>query len=54
MKNIDATNFVEVGLTGSYTIKLLAGESAVFRADGALYAKADTAACDVEYIIVEL
>ena len=54
IKNLDDTNYVEVGLTGSYTIKLKAGECALFRCAGAsLYAKANTAACLVEYIIVE-
>jgi len=53
VKNLDDSNFVEVGITGSYTIKLLAGEVALFRADAAIYAKADTAACLVEYVIIE-
>ena len=54
VKNFDDTNYVEVGLTGSYTVKVKAGESALFRFDGAtMYAKANTAACLVEYIIVE-
>ena len=53
IKNLDSTNFVEVGLTSSYTIKLKAGEVALFRADGAIFAKADTSACNVEYWIIE-
>lgn len=52
-RNLDATNFVEVGLTGSYTVKLKAGEPCVFRANGTLYAKADTGACRLEYWIFE-
>ena len=54
LKNLDATNFVRVGLTGSYTIKLLPGECALFRAAGALYAIADTAACELEVMMIEL
>ena len=56
VKNLDATNYVEVGcVTGQYSIKLLAGESCIFRASAAaVYAKANTAACNVEYIILEL
>lgn len=54
IKNLDATNFVSVGITGSYTVKLKAGEFALFRyASTSLYAVADTAACLVEYIIIE-
>lgn len=53
IKNLDATNYVEVGIEGQYAIKLLAKEVALFRADAAIYAKAATAACNVEYWIVE-
>lgn len=53
IKNLDATNYVTVGLTSSYAIKLKAGEIAVFRAAGAIYALADTAACLVEYWLIE-
>ena len=54
IKNLDSSNYVEFGLTGSYTIKLLAGEVALFRAAGALYARANTSAVEVEVIMVEL
>ena len=54
IKNLDGTNFVSVGITGSYSIKLLAGEFALFRAAAAIFALADTASCLVEYIIIEL
>ncbi len=54
VKNLDATNYVEVGITGSYSIKLLAGKAAIFPAAAALFAKADTAACLVRYCIIEL
>lgn len=53
IKNLDDTNFVEVGIAGQYCIKLKAGEVALFRADAAIFAKADTTACNVEYWIVE-
>lgn len=53
IKNLDSANFVTVGITGSYTIKLLAGEFALFRAAAAIFALADTATCNVEYVIIE-
>ncbi|KKM63120.1 hypothetical protein LCGC14_1514660 [marine sediment metagenome] len=54
--NLDDTNFVELGITtGVYTVKLLAGEVALFRVNGAtIYVKADTAICHLEYILIEL
>ena len=53
--NQDATNYVEAGKsTGVYTVKMEAGEPALFRLDGtALLAKANTSACLVEYYIFE-
>lgn len=54
VKNLDATNYVSVGLTGSYTIKLLPGMSTVFPAAGVIYALANTSACLVEKLIFEL
>ena len=54
IKNLDSTNYVEVGLTGEYTAKLKAGEIALFRCAGTVFAKANTAACDVDYILIEL
>lgn len=55
IKNLDATNYVEVGsTTGVYDIKLLAGEIALYRHNSAtIYAKANTAACLVEYALIE-
>jgi len=53
LKNLDSTNYVEVGLTSSYSIKLKAGEVAMFRAAAALYARANTAAVDLEIIVIE-
>ena len=54
--NLDATNYVEIGsTTGVYDIKLLAGEFAIYRHNSAtVYAKANTAACLVEYLLFEL
>ena len=55
LKNLDSTNFITAGFTGAHSIKLLAGEACIFPANGAdIYALADTAAVDVEYIVVEL
>lgn len=55
IKNLDSTNYVEIGsTTGVYDIKLLAGEVALYRHNSAtLYGKANSAACLVEYIIIE-
>ena len=53
IKNLDATNYVSIGLTGSYTIKLKAKETCVFRAAGDLWALANTAACNIEVIVCE-
>jgi hypothetical protein len=53
--NLDSTNYVEIGsTTGVYQIKLKAGEFALFRHNSStIYAKANTGACNVEYLIVE-
>jgi hypothetical protein len=53
--NLDATNYVEIGsTTGVYDLKLKAGEPALYRHNSAtIYAKANTDACLVEYIIIE-
>lgn len=56
VKNLDSTNYVTLTETdaANYLIKLLPGEAAIFRCGKtAIYAKADTAACDVEYYIIE-
>lgn len=59
LKNLDSTNFVEVGkdVSASFEklIKLQPGEEAVFRvADSTtIQLKADTAACDVMYLLLE-
>jgi len=54
IKNLDSTNYVEFGLTGSYSIKLLAGEVAVFRAAGAIFGRANTSAVECEILMAEL
>lgn len=56
IKNLDSTNYVEIGsTTGVYDIKLLAGEGCLYRHNSAtVYAKANTAACNIEYVIIEL
>jgi hypothetical protein len=55
IKNLNATNYVEIGsTTGVYDIKLLAGEIALYRHNSAtVYAKANTGACNVEYLLIE-
>ncbi len=55
LKNLDSTNYIEIGsTTGVYDIKLKAGEVAIYRHNSAtIYAKANTSACLLEYIIIE-
>ena len=53
IKNLDATNFCRIGLTGSYTIKLKAGEFCLFRAAADLFAAFNTAPGYLEIIVVE-
>ena len=55
VKNLDSTNYVTLGshASSNHTIKLKAGESTIFRAAGTVYGLANTAACNVEYIIIE-
>jgi hypothetical protein len=56
LKNLDATNYLEIGYTsGTYFAKLKPGESCVFRAGSgltAIHAKANTAACLLEYLLL--
>ena len=57
--NLDATNFIELGIDsgpGTFRplIKLKAGHPALFYATtNAIYAKADTATCKLQYLILE-
>lgn len=55
IKNLDSTNYVTFGshTTANHTIKLKAGECALFRAAGAIYGLANTAACLVEFAVIE-
>ncbi len=55
LKNTDATNFMTIGPDGSsYPIKLAPGEFAVVRWNAAaIHAKADTATCILQYMIIE-
>lgn len=52
-RNLDATNFVEIGLTGSYVIKLKPGEFCFLSgvSDKDLYARANTAAVKLAYAL---
>ncbi len=57
IQNLDATNYVELAADASAAaacIKLKPGEFAIFRCDtSTLAAKANTAACIVEYLLIE-
>ena len=54
VKNLDDTNFLTFGSNASMDLKLLAGEAVVYRTNIVpIYAQADTASVDVEYIIIE-
>lgn len=54
LKNRDATNYITLGEDGtSYPVKLKASEFAILRWNGAaIHAKANTAACDLEYLLI--
>ena len=54
VKNLHASYYIEIGLTSSYTIKLLAGESNIISAAGALFAKATGGSANLEYCLIEL
>ena len=56
ISNLDTTNYVTLrdGAGGADVVKLKAGEAALFRVGAsALYALANTAACVVEYLLIE-
>jgi hypothetical protein len=55
MRNADDTNYVEIGkTTGVYSIKLEPGEGCRVSWNGTtILAKANTAPCDVDYLIIE-
>lgn len=53
--NMDATNYISVGSDGTnYPLKIKAGEVQVFRWNATdIHVKANTAACRLEFILVE-
>ena len=56
LKNLDETNYVEVGATtGVYNLKLMPGDTVgPLRWNGTtMYAKANTAPCNIEVLLVE-
>lgn len=54
MKNLDATNFITAGADGTlYNIKMKAGEPFLGRWNGAaIHVKANTAQCNMEYLLI--
>jgi hypothetical protein len=55
LKNLDPTNFILVGAkTTEYHIQLMPNDFAFFKTSDSIFAKADTAACDMEYYIFEV
>tara|TARA_Y100000310_G_scaffold18771_1_gene18429 strand:+ start:664 stop:1014 length:351 start_codon:yes stop_codon:yes gene_type:complete len=52
-KNLDATDSIYIGLTGSYSIELQPGEVAMFRCKAALYAASSANTPKLQYIIFE-
>ena len=56
IKNTDATNYVEIDCNYSSSfsadIKLDAGKTAIFKPSGTVQAKANTAACIVEFLVI--
>jgi len=54
VKNLDTANEVFIGLSGSYTIQLLAGESTVFRNNGPLFADCSSGeSATIEVIVLQ-
>ncbi len=55
VKNTDDTNYVELGTSsGVYSTKLKPGEAALMPPNStAIYAKANTASVNVEYLLIE-
>jgi len=55
IKNLDDTNYVDIGVTtGVYTVRIKAGEIALFRPTSTtIYAKADTAAVSIQKTFIE-
>ncbi len=55
IKNLDATNFITVGVAASMPVRVDAGKSAFFMFASAItpYVKADTADCRIDYRLFE-
>ena len=53
IKNLDATNAVEIGLTGSFPFQLRATEFCLFRASGAIFVKASAGTPSFQYLVFE-
>lgn len=57
IRNLDATNFVQIGFaTGVYTIRLRPGDFMLIPLEptiNSVFALADTATCDIQYIVYE-
>ena len=54
-QNKDATNYVTISTDAggaNPVVRLRAGELALFRANAAIYAQANTAACNVHFILI--
>lgn len=49
--NRDDENYIEIGLTASYTIKLKPGQFCIFPPAGEIYALANSSESDLEYWI---
>lgn len=54
IENLDSTNYVEIAATTTeYCVKLGAGQMCLFPLDGTtLFAKANTAACNVRFLAI--
>ncbi len=53
IKNLDATDNILIGLTGSFPFKLLPGEFTIFRANGAIFIKASANTPSIQYWVFE-
>lgn len=55
IRNMDTVNYVDIGATtGVYSLRLQAGKGALVAWNGtSVLCKANTAACEVEYLIIE-
>lgn len=54
LKNLDTTNYILIGAeTTKYHIQLMPNDFAFFKTASSIFAKANVAACDMEYYIFE-